>query len=48
MSWRFWAAYCDEAYGLLAKDWFGPSGKAPSGFDAAALAADMDELRQAA
>ena len=34
MSWNFWAAYCDEAYGLLAKDWFEASGKAPSGFDA--------------
>ena len=48
MSWNFWAAYCDEAYGLLAKDWFEASGKAPSGFDVAALAGDMAALRQAA
>ncbi len=48
MSWNFWAAYCDEAYGLLAKDWFEASGEAPSGFDVAALAGDMAALRQAA
>ncbi|MGB8276963.1 MAG: hypothetical protein WCF20_03380 [Methylovirgula sp.] len=47
MSWNFWWAYCDESYGLLSKDWIA-KGKAPSGFDAAALAADMAELRQAA
>ncbi|MGA3301979.1 MAG: hypothetical protein ABSC72_01665 [Methylovirgula sp.] len=48
MSWNFWGAYCDEAYGLFGKDWFEASGKAPSGFDAAALAGDMAALRQAA
>jgi hypothetical protein len=48
MSWNFWAAYCDEAYGLLSKDWLEASGKAPSGFDAAALTADMAALRRAA
>lgn len=48
MSWNFWWAYCDESYGLLSKDWIAKTGKAPSGFDAAALAADMAELRQAA
>jgi hypothetical protein len=46
MSWNFWWAYCDESYGLLSKDWLA-MGKAPSGFDATALIADMAALRAA-
>jgi hypothetical protein len=52
MSWNFWVAYCDESYGLLSHDWITTNGQhqglAPSGFDAAALSADMAALRQAA
>ena len=48
MSWNFWWAYCDEAYGLLSADWLEKSGEAPSGFDRAALTAGMAELRNGA
>jgi hypothetical protein len=45
MSYAFFAAYCDEAYAALAgKDWLGKDGRAPNGFDAAALAADLAQL----
>jgi hypothetical protein len=47
MSWNFWWAYCDESYGLLSKDWIA-KGKAPSGFDATALIADMAALHAVA
>ena len=41
MTWRWFAQYCREAYGLVAKDWLEPSGVAPSGFDLAALENDL-------
>lgn len=45
MSWSFWDIYCDEAYGLLSQDWISDNGDAPSGFDIAALRADMADFR---
>ena len=48
MTWAFWSSYCDEAYALLSPDWFSKKlfsrGPSPSGFDMAALAADLKEL----
>jgi hypothetical protein len=48
MTWRFWNAYCDESYALLSSDWFTKKlfsqGPSPSGFDMAALAADLKAL----
>jgi hypothetical protein len=41
MTTAFWNAYCDEAYALFAGDWINTAGQAPSGFDAAQLAADL-------
>ncbi len=41
MSWSFFAAYCDEAHVCLSADWIMADGKAPSGFDYAALSRDM-------
>jgi hypothetical protein len=40
MTWSFWDAYCDEAYALLSELWAGKK-PAPSGFDLAALKADL-------
>lgn len=41
MTWEWWDAYCDEAYALLSPDWVQPGKDAPSGFDLAALQADL-------
>ena len=41
MTWSFFDAYCDEAYGLLSKDWLDLSGHAPPGFDFDQLSDDM-------
>jgi hypothetical protein len=46
MTWQFWDAYCDEAYGLLSPDWVA-AGKAPAGFDWKQLESDMGELKAA-
>lgn len=40
MTWEFWDRYCDEAYAILSED-FLAGGKAPNGFDLAALKADL-------
>lgn len=40
MTWSFWDRYCDEAYGILSGD-FLDAGRAPNGFDLAALKADL-------
>lgn len=41
MTWPFWFAYTDEAFACLSPDW-APSGRlSPSGFDFAALEADL-------
>lgn len=42
MTWAFWAAYCDECYALVSPDFIADDGIAPSGFDMAALEADLD------
>ena len=41
MTWNFWYCYCDEAYAIISKDFIEQSGKSPSGFDMAALTADL-------
>jgi hypothetical protein len=41
MTWAFWRRYCDEAYCVLSPD-FLAAGKAPNGFDLAALKADLE------
>ncbi len=46
MTWEFWNAYCDEAYGLLSPDWVA-AGKTPAGFDSQQLVTDMNELKAA-
>ncbi len=46
MTWAFWDAYCDEAYACLSRDW--AAARAPSGFDWAALDADLGGFRSAA
>jgi hypothetical protein len=45
MSWNFWWAYCDEAYGLLSRDWIAKNGIAASGFNFAALSMDIQALK---
>ncbi|MFL5961496.1 MAG: hypothetical protein ACJ757_01185 [Gaiellaceae bacterium] len=40
LTWSFWDRYCDEAYCILSDD-FLKEGQAPSGFDLAALEADL-------
>jgi hypothetical protein len=44
ITWRFWDAYADEAYGLLSRDFVGGSGSAAA-VDWAQLEADMDQLK---
>ena len=41
MTWRFWERYVDEAYALISPD-FLTAGRAPNGFDLAALKADLE------
>lgn len=43
-TWAFIAAQCDEAYALIGPEWFGPTGVSPSGFDLAALTADLEHI----
>ena len=45
MTWNFWNIYCDEAYAVLSPDWIGQAKLAPSGFDLAALEADLAAVR---
>lgn len=40
MTWSFFERYCDEAYSILSND-FLAAGKAPNGFDLAALKEDL-------
>lgn len=40
MTWPFWERYCDEAYCILSSD-FLEGGRAPNGFDRAALEQDL-------
>ncbi len=40
MTWTFWDRYVDEAYSIISTD-FLEGGKAPNGFDAQALRADL-------
>ena len=44
LTWAFFKAYCDEAYAIVSQD-FLVAGKAPNGFDAAALQADLTALK---
>ncbi len=44
VSWRWLSAYIDEAWAPLSKDWIA-AGKSPSGFDLAALQADLAALK---
>ncbi|HTU42104.1 MAG TPA: hypothetical protein VMF10_10355 [Candidatus Aquilonibacter sp.] len=46
MSWQFYAAYAEEAFVVLSQDWFNKQlgGKAPNGFDLAALKQDLKEV----
>ncbi len=41
ITWSWVEAYCDEAYALLSGDWATGVKQAPSGFDLAALQADL-------
>ena len=45
MSWNWLDAYCDEAYGLLSRDWLNTTGNAPPGFSFDTLAADMQAIK---
>jgi len=44
MTWTFWLAYVDEAYGILWAS-FIKAGKAPNGYDVAALTAEVAALK---
>jgi len=44
MSWDFYSAYSDEAYGVLSTDFIEKTGKAPNGFDLAALQNDLNAI----
>ena len=45
MTWTFWDAYCDEAYGILTQDFINKAkGTAPQGFEFAQLEKDLAAL----
>lgn len=44
ITWAAWDAYFVEAYAALCNLWTGPDGKAPSGFDVAALQQDLQAI----
>jgi hypothetical protein len=44
MTWSFWDAYCDEAYAILCEIWAPEKKVSPSGFDMAALEADLKSV----
>ena len=44
MSWKFFRAYCDEAYAIVSDD-FLTNGVAPNGFDVKILRDDLKRLR---
>jgi hypothetical protein len=44
MSYDWFVAYCQEAYALLAPEWFNGTKKAPNGYDLITLAADLKEI----
>ena len=41
MNWPFFTAYCPELYAIISQDWIENNGNAPSGFNMAALTADL-------
>ena len=43
MTWSFWDAYCDESYAVISTDFAGQK-TSPSGFDFAALQADLKQV----
>jgi hypothetical protein len=45
MTWGFWNEYVDEAHALLSQDFIAANGLDPSGFDLAALQADLADIR---
>jgi len=45
MTYQFWAAYCDEAYALLSRDFVNAAGTTPDGLNWDQLEADMKSLR---
>ena len=47
-TWRFWDAYCDEAYAMFGPDWIEKDSKSPSGFLTAGLLDDVQTLKQGA
>lgn len=44
MSWHWFDSYCDEAYALLSPDWLDANGVAPSHFNTAELARDLQSI----
>ena len=44
MTWGFWQAYCDEAYGLLSPDWASQKEAAANGVNQAQLQTDLTAL----
>ena len=44
MTWGFFQVYCDEAYAVLSEDWLKYDHRSPSGFDLAALQADLQAV----
>ena len=47
VTWAFLAAYADEAFAYLSPDFINAQGDAPSGFDLAALQADLTAVQSA-
>lgn len=47
LTYAFFHAYVDEAYGVVLPEWIAANGEAPSGFDLPQLLTDVQELTQA-
>lgn len=46
VAWKFYAAYMDEAYAVLNRDWISKQRTSPSGFNLRALERDLARLRR--
>jgi hypothetical protein len=45
MTWRFWAAYCEEAYAILSTDYITGKEESPQGFNMEQLKEDLADLK---
>jgi hypothetical protein len=45
MTWKFWDAYCDEAYAVISPEWCSKNSCNPNGVNIKQLMADLSALK---